>query len=174
MILTKQHFCSSIGLSSLLVGVGPAQAWVHAGSSGGGSICPLGRWRQLRLGGVLPLRQHHLWGGIEHSYRRLRRHDDENGFRIGHPKSKWNDILFRDPSTRPIRRPTARRRRRIKRPMAWLITAARPPIIRTPPARATVPITGPRTRPIPQPGARPTTARIMERRPILPIIRRPP
>ena len=37
--------------------------------------------------------------------------------------------------------------------MAWLITAARPPITRTPPARATVPTTGPRTRPIPQPGA---------------------
>ena len=102
MILMKQRFCGLIGLSTLLVGAGPAQAWVHAGGGGGESSARWGmpdlarkrRGRQLRLGRVLPLRQHDLWGRIEYAYRRLRRHHDENSFRVGHPESQWNDIVF--------------------------------------------------------------------------------
>jgi hypothetical protein len=62
-----------------LVVAGPVSAWVHASGGYHGSS----------------LWQHELRCGIEYPYRRLRRHNDEDGIRFRHDQPEWFEIIFR-------------------------------------------------------------------------------
>ena len=155
-----------IGLAGVLVplvAASPAGAWVHAG---GGS--------SYGIGIALSAPATRVMGRHRAPTRAPTAEPPREPPRAPPPRIPTARPRIPGPSTRLIPRPTARRRRRTRRPMGSPTADRRRPITRPPAAPATARTTGPRIRRTRPPAVRrPITAPITAIPPIPPTIRPP-